>query len=171
MLGGCSGDVPYLLKPSIKLSLSKPTGITLPVCRFSIASGLPLHEDKLHVVFYNGIGLVRFAEELRAVGNLIRGVGDLVPDNRIEIIKPDATANNRDVGMEGKNEMTAKAPACDTYIAHYANQTSSRSKDAEYMTPYFFQFGKKRLIVLDVTELVRVFVVALQVPIRRRRHN
>lgn len=161
MLGGCSSNVPNLLKPSIKLSLRKPTGIALPVCRFSIAAGFPLHEDKFHVVFYNGIRFVRFTEELRSVGNLIRGVGDLVPDNRIEIIKADATTNDRDVGVEGKNEMTAKVPACDTYIAHYANQTSSRSKDAEYMTPYLFQFGKEHLIVLDVTELARVFVVAL----------
>jgi hypothetical protein len=39
------------------------------------------------------------------------------------------------------------------------------------MFPNLFQFPKEAFIVLDVSELIGILVVSLEIPVRRRRNN
>lgn len=39
------------------------------------------------------------------------------------------------------------------------------------MPPHFLELSEKGLVVLDVSELIRILVVALEIPVRWRRNN
>ena len=94
-----------------------------------------------------------------------------MPDDRIQIVEADAPANDRDIGVERKDEMASEVAASHADIADHANQTPSGNKNAEYVPPDLLQFSKKCFVVLNVAELVRVLVVPFQVPVWRRRDD
>lgn len=171
VLGRSSRYVPNLLKPAIKLFFVDFAGFALRFGRFPISSGLPLHEYEFHIIFDNRVGFIRFAEEFRAIRDLIGGIGDFVPDNRIEVVKPDPPTNHADVCMQRKHEVPPEVAAGDTDISNHTNQPPSRHKDAEYMLPDFLQFFEKRFVVLNVAELIRVFMISFKIPIWRRCDN
>ena len=55
--------------------------------RFPISPRFALHQDELNVVLYDGIGFIRFPQKTGSVaGGLKRGIGNLVPDNRRQIV-------------------------------------------------------------------------------------
>lgn len=70
--------------------------------------------------------------------------------------------------MKRKHEMPSKIPSRYADVADYTDQSSAWNKNPENMSPYFFQFKEELFIVLDMPKLVRVFIIAFQVPIGRR---
>jgi len=64
LLGGRSRDIPDLLKPLIEFLLGYLACFALFVRWFPVSSGLALHENEFHVVLDDGVGLIRFAQEL-----------------------------------------------------------------------------------------------------------
>ncbi len=89
LLGGCSGDIPDLLKPLSEFFLGYLACFALFLRRLPVSPGLALHENEFHVVFDDGVGFVRLAQELRPVGHFIGCVGDFMPDDGIQIVKAD----------------------------------------------------------------------------------
>jgi hypothetical protein len=69
--------------------------------------------------------------------------------------------------MERKHKMSPEGAPRNANIAYDADKTAARDKNTEYMTPNLLQFTKKSLIILNVAELIRVLIVALEVPIGR----
>ena len=136
-----------------------------------VAARLPLHEDELHVVLDDGVRLVGFPQELRAVGDLVGGVGDLVPDDRVQVVEADPPADDADVGMEGKDEMASEVAPGDANVADDADQTPAGNQDAVDMPPDLLQLEQECLVVLNVSELVRVLVVPFEIPVGRRRDD
>src|ERR1041384_6045504 len=171
VFGGSTRDVPDLLKPLPELFLVDATSITLTVGRLPVTAGLALHQDELYVVLDDRIRLIRFAEELRAVGDFIGGIGDFVPDDWIQIVEPNLAAEDADVSMEREYKMPAKSFPGDTHVADNADESSTRDENAEGVPPDLVQLGEKPLIVLDMSELVGVFLVAFQIPVRRRGYD
>jgi len=63
--------------------------------------------------------------------------------------------------------MSSEVPASDTDISDHTNKPTSRDQDSIHMPPNLLQLEEERFIILDMAELVRAIVVALQVPIGR----
>jgi hypothetical protein len=91
-----------------------------------------------------------------------------VPDDRIEVIETDLATDHTDICMEGKDQMPAKSAPRDTDIANDTNESSSRNKNPERMQPHFSEFPEEGLVILDVSHLVWILVVPLEIPIRWR---
>ena len=51
------------------------------------------------------------------------------------------------------------------HIAYDTHQPSAGSQNPEDMPPDFFQLDQETLVILEVSELIRILVVALQIPI------
>src|SRR5438132_10867110 len=79
------------------IPLAQARGIALWDGWLSISPGLAEHQNKLNVVFDDRVRLVWFSQERRSVLHFIVGVGDFVPDNRIEIIKSNAPCSDDNV--------------------------------------------------------------------------
>jgi hypothetical protein len=85
-----------------------------------------LHEDEFDVVFDDGIGFVGFAEESAAAGDFILGVGDLVPDDRGEVVEANCFAMFLNRGVKRNNSVPAVVLfARETDIADVDDQSSA----------------------------------------------
>jgi hypothetical protein len=67
--------------------------------------------------------------------------------------------------MEGKHQMTSEIASGHTDITDHAHQPASGDKNTKDMPPDLLQFPQKGLIVLNMSHLVRGFVVAFEIPI------
>src|SRR2546430_14872789 len=67
LFGRGSCEIPELLKPLIEFFFWYRAQLPLLFGRLAVPARLALHEDVFDVVFYNGVWLVRFSQELRAV--------------------------------------------------------------------------------------------------------
>lgn len=94
-----------------------------------------------------------------------------MPHDGIKVIKTDAAADDADVGVKREYKMPSEIAARDTDVPHNADQSPARNEDAEYMAPDLLQLSEERLVILNVAELMRVFVVLFEVPIRRGCDN
>jgi len=94
-----------------------------------------------------------------------------MPNDGIQVVKADLTTDDTNICVKRKNEVPPKVAPCDTDIPDNSNQTSARDEYSEYMSPNPLQLSKECFIVLDVAELSRVFVVALEIPIWRGRDD
>jgi hypothetical protein len=90
-----------------------------------------------------------------------------VPDDWVQVVEPDPAADDADVGMKRENEVPSKIPPGDAYVADDTDQPSPRNQYAVNVPPYLLQLEKECLVVLNVSELVGVFVVPFEIPVRR----
>lgn len=171
LLCRCSGNLPDLLKPAIKGFLFDSACVSLLGRWFPVTPRLPLHQDEFHVVLDDGIRLVGLPKELRSVFDLVGSIGDLMPDDRIQIVESNPAADDADVGVEWKDEVATEVPPRDADVANHANESSAGNKYAVDMLPDLLQLGQKCLIVLNVSQLVWVHIIAFQVPVRRGCHH
>ena len=105
----------------------------------SITTRLSLHKNELDVVLDNRVRLVRLAEKRGAVANLIIRIGDLVPDDGIEIVETELTTDNTNICMKWKNQVTSKGLARNTDIPNHTNQPSPGHKNSQSVFPYLFK--------------------------------
>lgn len=171
LLSGCSWDIPDLLKPLIELSLGYLARSALFIGRLPVSSGLALHEDEFHVVFDDGVGFIRLAQELRPVRHFIGCVGDFMPDDGIQIVEANPPTNDTNVGMEGKHKVPAEIASGHADISDHTHQPSTGDKDTKGMSPYLFQFAQKRLVIVDMSQLIGILVVSFEIPVRRRGND
>ena len=94
-----------------------------------------------------------------------------MPDDGIQVVKADLPADDADVGVEGKYEMPAEIAPGHADISDYAYKASTGNKDAVNMLPDFFEFSKKPFIILDMPQLIGIFVITFKIPIRGRGNN
>jgi len=73
--------------------------------------------------------------------------------------------------VQGKDQVASKIATGDTNITDHADKPPSRNEDPVNMAPDFLKLKEERLVILDMAKLVRVLVVPLEVPIRRRGHD
>src|SRR5207245_6959787 len=73
----------------------------------AITAGLSLHEYEFDVVLDHGIRLVRLAEESAAARDFVIGIGDLVPNDRGQVIKPNCLAMLLNVRVQRYDSMPA----------------------------------------------------------------
>src|SRR5437899_2265603 len=78
----------YLIKPRTMLLLADEAENPHRFAWPSVPSWLSEHQYVLDVILDDSIGLVRLTEKRCAVLNLERGVGDLVPNDRREVVEP-----------------------------------------------------------------------------------
>ena len=75
--------------------------------RAAVPARLALHEDELDVVLDDGVRLVGLAEKPAAAGNFVVRVGDLVPDDRREVVEADRLAMVLDRRMQRDDRVPA----------------------------------------------------------------
>jgi hypothetical protein len=94
-----------------------------------------------------------------------------MPDDGIEIVKANPPANDTNVGVEGKYEVSSKVASGYTDIADHAHQPSTGDKDTKDMPPNLFQFTQKCFVILDMPQLIGILVVSFEIPVRRRSND
>ena len=105
------------------LSFAQPAQLALLLGGLSIPAGFALHEDELYIVFDDGVGLEWLAQELCGAVHLVVGIGDLMPNDRIKVVKTDSAANHTEVRVEWDDHMTTKAPALKANVPNDTDQT------------------------------------------------
>jgi len=166
LFGGGSGDIPDLLKPAVEFIFGYLACFALGLRRLSVPPWLALHEDEFHVVLDDGVGFIRLAQEFGAVRHFIGGISDFVPDDGIQIVKANPSADNTDIGVKGKYEVSPEIASGHADIADHANQSSTGDKNTKSMPPDLFQLAKKRLVILNVPQLIGILIVLLEIPVR-----
>src|SRR4030067_169038 len=94
-----------------------------------------------------------------------------MPHDRSKVVETDTATDDADVGVQWEYKVPPEVAPCDTDIPHNADQSPARNENAKYVSPDLLQLGEECLVVLNVAELVRVFVVSFKVPIRRGCDN
>lgn len=145
-----AGDIPNLLEPTVKICFTDSAFFPLLIGWFPVSSRFALHQDELNIVFNNGIWFVGFSKKLGSVFYLIGSVGNLVPDNRVQIVEADTSAYNADIGMKWKNQVSSKISSRDAYIADNAHKAAAGDKDTVDVPPDFLQLKEKRFIILNM---------------------
>ncbi len=98
---------PYLAEPNLIIFGADNAEQSFRGRRAAIAAWLPLHEDKLDVVFDYRVGLIGFSEKTAGARNLIIRVRDLMPDDRRKVVETNGLAMFLDCRMERNNGVTA----------------------------------------------------------------
>lgn len=98
-------------------------------------------------------------------------VSDLVPDDRIQIVKPYPTANDADICMQGKHQVPAKGAPSNAHVTDDTHQPPPRHEDAVHVAPHSLELPQEILVVVDMPKLIRMVVIPFEIPVRRRRHN
>jgi hypothetical protein len=88
-----------------------------------------------------------------------------VPDDGIQIVKANPSANDTDIGMEGKYEVSSEIASGHADIADHTNQPPAGDKDTKGMPPNLFQLVKKSLVILNMPQLIRVLIVPFEIPV------
>jgi hypothetical protein len=68
--------------------------------------------------------------------------------------------------MEGEYEMSPEIASCHAYVADHAHQPSTGDKNTKSMPPDLFQLAKKRLVILNMSQLIGILIVLLEIPVR-----
>lgn len=171
LLGRGARDIPYLLEPSVEVILANSARLSLCVRWLSVSSRLSLHKYEFYIILYDGVWLIGLAEELGAIFDFIRGIGDLVPNDRVQVVKSDAPAHDADVGVQWEDQVTSEIAPSDAHISDDAHQTAAGDKDSVHVSPDFLQLKEEFIVVLDVAELVWVLVVPLEIPVGGRSYD
>jgi hypothetical protein len=167
-LGGSTRDVPDLLKPFLEFDLGDSAFSPLLEAGRSITSWFPLHQDEFHVVLDDRIRLVRFPQKLGPVLDFIGRIGDFVPDNGIEVVETNFAAEDADVRMEWKDEVSAEASTRYAYVSYNTHETSAGNQNSVNVKPNLFQLFEKGFVVIHMAKLAGILVVTLQIPVRWR---
>ena len=94
-----------------------------------------------------------------------------MPNDGIQIVKANLSADDTYVSVQGKYKVPSEIAPGYADIANHAHKTPTGNEDAENMFPNFFQFSKKCLIILDMTQLIGIFVIPFEIPVRRGSNN
>ena len=137
VLGGRPGYVPELPEPLVKIIFCDHALFSLLFSRLSVPSGFALHQEKFYIVFHNRARLVRLAQEFGPVVCLEGRIGDLVPDNGVEVIEADFPADDSDICMKRHHEMTAVLFSRKADVADDADKPAAGYEDPVNLCPYF----------------------------------
>ena len=174
--GWCRVDSPVMSdqkpEPFRVLILREHGRLALLAGRLAIAARFPEHQNVLHVVFQDGVRLVGLPQKRGTVLHFVVGVGDLVPEDRSEVIEAHATGAHADIRVQGHDHVPPliSSPGY-ANIAHHAYDAAPRNQNSVAMAPYLGEFIVELLVIADQAELVFIRGVFLQGPVRRRRDD
>lgn len=98
-LRGGTRNCPKLAEPFFIILLIYHAKAPLFLRGLPIAPGFSLHKNELDIILDDGIGLVWFTQELCPIVDFVIGVGNLVPDYGIQVVKSNSSANDADIGV------------------------------------------------------------------------
>src|SRR5271169_5119630 len=98
---------PDLLKPCLVIIGGNQAKYFRRNVRGPIPAWLSLHQNKLNIVLDDRVRLIGLPQKPGAPLNLVRGVGNLMPDNRSEVVKTDPSAVFLNRGMKRYHGMSA----------------------------------------------------------------
>src|SRR6267143_795112 len=164
---------PDLLEPSLVLVAGNDAENAGRHARAAVPARLALHEDELDIVLDDCFGFVRLAQEPPAIaGGLVDGIGDLVPDDRREVVESQSPAVLLDRRMQGHDQVLAFVlPARKAHISDNTYDATARNQGVKAGFPDPVQLVDEFVVVLDVPHLPFADVVVLQCPVGRRRDN
>ena len=169
----CRGarNLPELLEPHVELLLVNHGKTALFSRRFPVAARLALHQDELDIVLDDRVRFIGFPEELAAVAYLVVGVRNLVPNDRVEVVKAEMPASHGNICMQRDNEMTPVSAARQAHVADNTDQPSPGNQKPVTLLPDRRKLIQELLIVCDMAHLAWLFAVSLEGPIWWRRHD
>ena len=94
-----------------------------------------------------------------------------MPNDGIQIVEAETAAENTDIRMQRKNQMSPKAPTSHANVANHAHEAAARNQNTINLPPDFGQLAEKLFIVPKMPELVWILLIALQIPVGRRSHH
>ena len=125
-----------------------------------VPAGLALHQNILHVVLDDRIRFVRLAKEAGPVLDFIRGVGNLAPEDALEIVKAELPAMLLDRSVEGYDGMpTPVAATGQAYIPNHYDESPPCHKGSVALRPNAVKLCKEGLIVRHIAELAIRFLL------------
>src|SRR5712671_1391786 len=98
--------MPDLLKPFLVILRRDDAQDPRTILRCPIATRFSLHQNKLNVIFYDRVRLVRFSKKTSPVFDLVRGVGNFVPDDWRQVIEADLSAMLLNRGVKWHDRVT-----------------------------------------------------------------
>ena len=134
---GRTGNIPKLPEPLVIVFLADHAKPALLLRRPSVSPGLPMHQEEFYVIFYDRVGFIELAQELCAVVCLERRVRNLVPDDRIEIVKTEFAAYDGYIRVERHYEMPSVLPSGQADVPHNTDKPAAGDKDAIDLLPDF----------------------------------
>jgi len=149
LVGSPLGPSHTCRKPPLVLLLRKPGRFPLLATGLAVPARLPQHEDKLNVIFDDGIGLVRLSQETGPVLDLVACVRYLVPQNRSEVVEADPPGPHDDVCVQRDDRMPAIFAARQANVTDHAHEAAARDKHAKAMPRYLVKLVMEGVIVLD----------------------
>ncbi len=78
---------------------------------------------------------------------------------------------NTDISMKGKHQMSTETSSGNADITNDTDQSPARNQQPIDLPPDFVQLIKETLIVINVSHLVRVFIVPLEIPVWWRGYH
>jgi len=141
--------------------------------RFSIAPVLAFHQNVFNVILDNAVRFIRFTKEPAAISIcFIPGIGDLVPDDRREIVIAYLSA----MLLNGRVKRDDGMPAIvfssgQTYVTYNADDSATGNQDPITVLPHPVQFYQEIFIIFNTSQLVFMIPVFLQSPIGWGSHH
>src|SRR2546425_1146851 len=128
----------------------------------AITSGLSKHQDVFNVILNDRVWFIRLPQKRGAIFDLIACIGDLVPQDRGQVIEADSPAAYRNIRVEGHYHMppTITSPG-KTDIPDHTHEATTRNQGSVAMTPNFVEFIHELVIALDRPQLGSMVVVLL----------
>src|SRR6266542_427453 len=147
------------------------TSTTAAQARLALPARLALEQDVLDVVLHDGIRLVGFAQKAGAVFNLKLRVGDLVPDDRCQVVESQAAAALLNTGVQWEHHMPPELPSRGSTRRQRLrpNAHPARARGALRARRHLARPGT--VIVGHGAKLALASWVLLQYPIGRRRED
>ena len=132
-----AANLPCLSEPLVVFFFCHLAEPALLVRRLPITSRFPLHQNELYVILDDSVRLVWLSEEARTILDLKRRVGDLVPDDGIQIVEPDSAAIDGDVCVEWDDDMPSEASPGQTHVADNTYDSAPRHQHTKALLPHF----------------------------------
>ena len=70
--------------------------------------------------------------------------------------------------MQGKHEVSPEIAPRHANIADNADKAAAGNEKTEHMPPDLLYFTQERFVILNMSELIGILVVTLEIPVRRR---
>jgi hypothetical protein len=120
----------------------------------AVGAGFAKQQDVLDIVLDDAVGFVRLAEKACAIArDLSHRVGNLVPEDRGEVVETEIQTFAREVGVQWDNAMPSMAFARQADIAHDDAHAAARHKRFGTTLPHTAQLPQELRIVVVVAQL------------------
>ena len=169
--GGSADIGPDLLEPELVAFVGNHRQETCGLGRLPVPTGLSLEEDVLDIVLDHGVGLVRLAERGAVPSRLVRGVGDLSPDDWCEVVQSHAAAVFLDRGMERHHQVPPETAPREIHVPYNDYETTAGNENPVGFLPHQRKLPVELFVVLDRSKLLLMAGVLFQCPVGRRGHN